>query len=51
MPWYCVLLIVILVLVALLFIVFITNGDGKMVEFIYDKLIAYHNNKDTNEKI
>ena len=49
MEWYFILLIVlaailgsILVLGGLLFLVFIRNGDGKMIEKIYDMLAKYH---------
>lgn len=53
MAWYYILLIVlacILVLIGLLFLFFITNGDGKMVEKMYDRLSKYHDYKDRNEK-
>ncbi len=54
MAWYYILLIVlacILVLVGLLFLFFITNGDGKMIEKMYDMLSKYHDNKDNDDKI
>lgn len=54
MAWYWIVLIVlacILVLFGLLFLCFITNGDGKMIEKVYDMLAKYHDNKDKNEKI
>lgn len=54
MAWYYIVLIVlacILVLFGLLFIFFITNGDGKMIEKIYNMLSKYHDNKDIKEKI
>ena len=51
MPWYVIVFIVIAVIFALLFVVFITNGDGKMIEKIYDMLSKYHDNKPSNEKI
>lgn len=54
MAWYYILLIVlacILVLIGRLFLFFITNGDGKMVEKMYDRLSKYHDYKDKNEKI
>ena len=54
MAWYFIVLIVlacILVLFGLLFIFFITNGDGKMIEKIYDMLSKYHDNKESKEKI
>lgn len=54
MEWYKVLLIIIACIVCLfglLFVFFISNGDGKMIEKIYDMLAKYHDNKDKNEKI
>ena len=51
MPWYVIVLIVIAVIFALLFLTFITNGDGKMIEKVYDMLSKYHDNKPSNEKI
>ena len=54
MAWYFILLIVLACLilpVALLCVVFITNGDGKMIEKIYNWLSKYHDNKDKIEKI
>lgn len=41
----------ILGVVGLLFATFITNGDGKMIEKIYDMLSKYHDNKHKEEKI
>ena len=54
MAWYFIVLIVLaclLALMGLLFLFFIRNGDGKMIEKIYDALSKYHDNKDKNEKI
>ena len=54
MAWYFIVLIVlacILGLGLLLFVFFITNGDGKMIEKTYDMLAKYHDNKDKEEKI
>ena len=54
MAWYFIVLIVlacILALAGLMFIFFITNGDGKMIEKIYDMLSKYHDNKESKEKI
>ena len=51
MPWYVIVLIVIAVIFALLFVVYNTNGDGKMIEKVYDMLSKYHDNKPSNEKI
>lgn len=46
-----IILIVIAVLFLLSFLVYITNADMKMVEGIYDKLIAYHDAKNKEEKL
>lgn len=51
MPWYLILLIVVACLFGLLFLVFITNGDGKMIEKTYDMLAKYHDSKDKEIKI
>jgi hypothetical protein len=51
MAWYWIAAIVIGALFALTFIVYITNADMKLVEKIYDKLIAYHDSKDIEEKL
>lgn len=54
MAWYFILLIVLgclLGLFGLLFAVFIFNGDGKMIEKIYNALSKYHDDKDKNDKI
>lgn len=45
-----VLLICFLVL-GLLFAVYITNTDSKMIEFIYDKLAKYHESKKVEDRI
>ncbi len=50
MAWYWIVLIVILVLFALLFLVYITNADMKLVEKVYDMVIAYHDKKEQDEK-
>ena len=44
-------IIVILSILALLFIAYITNADGKLVEKTYNSLIKYHDGKDIEEKI
>lgn len=36
---------------ALLFAVYITNTDSKMIEFIYDKLGKYHESKKVEDRI
>lgn len=54
MAWYFILLIVlacILGVVGLLFATFLFNGDGKMIEKVYNFLSKYHDNKDKTEKI
>lgn len=51
MAWYWIVLIVIAALFALTFLVYITNADMKLVAFIYDKLMAYHDKKEKTEKL
>lgn len=51
MAWYWIVLIVIAVLFVITFIIYITNADMKLVEKIYNKLIAYHDNKEVEEKL
>lgn len=51
MPWYVILLLVVAGIFGLLFLVFITNGDGKMIEIMYDMLSKYHDSKDKDIKI
>ncbi len=51
MAWYWIVAIVIGALFALTFIVYITNSDMKLVELIYNKLIAFHDDKDVDEKL
>lgn len=51
MAWYWIVLIVLACLVGLLFLTFITNGDGKMIEKTYDMLSKYHDSKDKEIKI
>ena len=55
MAWYYILLIVLAsVLIStfiLLFIIYITNADLKLVEKIYDKLVAYHDKNHTESKL
>ena len=51
MAWYWIVLIVLAALFALTFIVYITNADMKLVQFIYDKVIKYHDSVDKEEKI
>lgn len=55
MAWYYILLIVLASVFAftfiLLFIIYITNADLKLVEKIYNKLIEYHDKKHTESKL
>lgn len=51
MAWYFIVAIVIGALFALTFILYITNADMKLVEIIYNKLIAFHERKDVDEKL
>ena len=51
MAWYWIVLIVIAMLFVLSFLMYITNADMKMAEKLYNKLIAYHDAKDVEEKL
>ncbi len=51
MAWYWIVLIVAACLFGLLFLCFITNGDGKLIEKTYDMLSKYHDSKDKEIKI
>lgn len=51
MAWYWIVLIVIAALFALTFIVYITNSDMKLVQFMYNKYLKYHDSLDKEEKI
>lgn len=54
MAWYWIVLIVLIVLAALfglLFLAYMTNADMKLIEKIYNALIAYHDDKDVEEQI
>lgn len=55
MAWYYILLIVLasvfLLTFVLLFIVYITNSDLKLVEKIYNKLLDYHDKKHVETKL
>ena len=51
MAWYWIVAIVIGALFALTFTVYITNSDMKLVEIIYNKLIAFHDSKNIDEKM
>lgn len=51
MAWYWIVLIVIAVLFLLTFLVYITNADMKLVSKIYDKLMAYFDKQEKEEKL
>ena len=51
MAWYWILAIVFAALFILTFTVYMTNADMKLVEKIYNNLIAYHDKQDKEEKI
>lgn len=48
-------LIIILIILAILFVLtfttYITNGDGKLIEKIYNLLIKFHDKREVEEKI
>ena len=50
MAWYFIVLICIVALFALLFVVYITNADMKLVEKVYNWFLEYHNKKVREEK-
>lgn len=51
MAWYWIVLIVLAVLFGLLFLVYMTNADMKLIEKVYNYLIEYHDSKIVEEKI
>ncbi len=51
MAWYWIVAIVIASLFVLTFTVYITNADMKLVEVIYNKLIAYHDAQIKEERL
>ena len=51
MAWYWIVLIAASALFWLLFLVYITNADMKLIEKLYDWLIKYHDSKTVEEKI
>lgn len=51
MAWYWIVLIVIGALFVLTFTMYISNADMKLAEIVYNKLIAYHDSKDVEEKL
>lgn len=51
MAWYWIVALVIVGLFVLTFMIYITNADMKLVEVIYNKLIAYHDSQEREEKL
>lgn len=51
MAWYWIVAIAICALFVLSFIVYLTNADMKLVEKIYDKLMAKHDSKNVEETL
>ena len=51
MAWYWIVLIVLAALFGLLFLAYMTNADMKLIEKIYNALIAYHAAKAVEEQI
>ncbi len=51
MAWYWIVAIVIAALFALLFVVYMTNADLKLVEKIYNSLLKYHDSKHIETKL
>ena len=51
MAWYWIVLIVLAALFGLLFLAYMTNADMKLIEKIYNALIAYHDDKDVEVHI
>lgn len=51
MAWYWIVAIIIVALFAILFLVYITNADLKLVERIYDLLLKHHDSKHINTKL
>ena len=51
MALYWIVLIVLIALFGLLFLAYMTNADMKLIEKIYNALIAYHDAKDVEEQI
>ncbi len=45
------LLAVVIVIIGVLFTIYITNTDSKLIEFIYDKLGKYHESKKVEDHI
>lgn len=45
------LLMIAAAILGVLFTVYITNADSKLIEFIYDKLAKYHESKKIEDRI
>lgn len=45
------LLAVVTAITGILFVIYITNSDSKLIEFIYDKLLKYHESKKVEDHI
>lgn len=45
------LLMIIAAILGVLFTIYITNADSKLIEFIYDKLAKYHESKKVEDRI
>lgn len=50
MAWYWIVLIVLAALLGLLFLIYMTNADMKLIEKIYNSLIKYHDSKERRGK-
>lgn len=42
---------ILLAVTAVLFTIYMTNADSKLIEFIYDKLLHYHETKKVEDHI
>lgn len=51
MAWYWIVLLVVAGLFGLLFLVYMTNADLKLVEKIYGALLKYHDSKHIETKL
>lgn len=51
MKFFGILMMILGVLLAVLFAVYITNADSKLIEWIYDKLMQYHTTKKVEDHI
>lgn len=51
MAWYWIVAIVLAGIFALLFTVYMTNADLKLVQKVYDGLLKYHDDRDIESKL